>query len=142
MKIAKPWATRWPAALTAVAVLLLPMQTAASATARTSATAGTSPGSVANYSGLTAAQKATLPGIARDTWKFYAADVDPGTHLPLDNLTFAAGSAVSVSNGPTSYGRYTSAANIWAARGKLTPTRSRASGLPSGKATTPTRVPA
>lgn len=46
-------------------------------------------------------------GIARDTWKFYAADVDPDTHLPLDNLTFAGGSAT-----PTTYGRYTSAANI------------------------------
>ena len=27
-----------------------------------------------------------LHGIAADTWKFYAADVDPSTHLPLDNL--------------------------------------------------------
>jgi putative glucoamylase/uncharacterized protein DUF3131 len=62
---------------------------------------------VAAYTGLTGAQRATLLGIARDTWKFYQADVDPGTHLPLDNLTFAGGSAA-----PTSYGRYTSAANI------------------------------
>ena len=46
-------------------------------------------------------------GIARDSWKFYAADVDPDTHLPLDNLTFAGGSAT-----PAAYGRYTSAANI------------------------------
>ncbi len=45
--------------------------------------------------------------IARDTWKFYRADVDPKTHLPLDNLTYASGSAK-----PTAYGRYTSAANI------------------------------
>jgi hypothetical protein len=48
-----------------------------------------------------------LQAIARDTWRFYQADVDPGTHLPLDNLTFAAGSST-----PTAYGRYTSAANI------------------------------
>jgi hypothetical protein len=42
-----------------------------------------------------------LQGIARDTWRFYAADVDPGTHLPLDNL------------GPgATRGAYTSAANI------------------------------
>ena len=42
-----------------------------------------------------------LGGIARDTWRFYAADVDPGTHLPLDNL------------GPgATRGAYTSAANI------------------------------
>ena len=62
---------------------------------------------VAGYHGLTGAQDATLLGIARDTWKFYSADVDPATHLPMDNLTFAGGSAA-----PTSYGRYTSAANI------------------------------
>jgi Putative glucoamylase/Protein of unknown function (DUF3131) len=52
-------------------------------------------------SGLTSAQRAVLTGIARDTWKFYAADVDPRTHLPLDNL------------GPgAARGAYTSAANI------------------------------
>jgi hypothetical protein len=63
--------------------------------------------SVNQFSGLTASQRDTLYGIARDTWKFYAADVDPSTHLPLDNLTFAGGSAT-----PTSSGEYTSAANI------------------------------
>ena len=42
-----------------------------------------------------------LHGIAADTWKFYAADVDPSTNLPLDNL------------GPgAARGTYTSAANI------------------------------
>ena len=50
---------------------------------------------------FTAAQRAGLYGIAHDTWQFYAADVDPVTHLPLDNL------------GPGSVrGTYTSAANI------------------------------
>lgn len=50
---------------------------------------------------LTASQRATLLGIARDTWSFYADDVDPNTHLPLDNL------------GPgAARGQYTSAANI------------------------------
>ncbi|HEX3614945.1 MAG TPA: hypothetical protein VHU61_00285, partial [Solirubrobacteraceae bacterium] len=50
---------------------------------------------------LSAAQRATLHQIAADTWRFYGADVDPGTHLPLDNL------------GPGSArGEYTSAANI------------------------------
>jgi Putative glucoamylase len=50
---------------------------------------------------LSAGQRAVLSGIARDTWKFYAADVDPRTNLPLDNL------------GPGSVrGEYTSAANI------------------------------
>ena len=51
--------------------------------------------------GLTAPQRAALHGIAADTWRFYAADVDPVTHLPLDNL------------GPGAVrGAYTSAANI------------------------------
>ena len=46
-------------------------------------------------------QRGALLGIARDTWKFYAADVDPATNLPLDNL------------GPgTVRGEYTSAANL------------------------------
>ncbi len=50
---------------------------------------------------LTAHQRAVLHGIARDTWRFYRDDVDPSTHLPLDNL------------GPgTVRGSYTSAANI------------------------------
>ena len=50
---------------------------------------------------FTRAQKAVLRGIAQDTWRFYGADVDPVTHLPLDNL------------GPgTVRGTYTSAANV------------------------------
>jgi len=50
---------------------------------------------------LTPHQRAVLYGIARGTWRFYAADVDPTTHLPLDNL------------GPgATRGAYTSAANI------------------------------
>jgi hypothetical protein len=51
--------------------------------------------------GLTAQQRAVLHGIAADTWRFYGQDVDPVTHLPLDNL------------GPGAVrGTYTSAANI------------------------------
>ena len=50
---------------------------------------------------LTAQQRAVLHGIAADTWRFYAADVDPVTHLPLDNI------------GPGAVrGAYTSSANI------------------------------
>ncbi|HWE61036.1 MAG TPA: glucoamylase family protein [Chloroflexota bacterium] len=50
---------------------------------------------------LTSQQRAVLLGIARDTWKFYSADVDPHTQLPLDNI------------GPAGKrGTYTSAANI------------------------------
>jgi hypothetical protein len=63
--------------------------------------------SVAGYSGPTGAQRANLLNIASDTWKFYSVDVDPATHLPMDNVTFAGGSAAL-----TGYGRYTSAANI------------------------------
>jgi hypothetical protein len=69
--------------------------------------AGQSSGSVANFGGLSGSQRATLMNIARDTWKFYSVDVDPTTHLPMDNVTFAGGSAT-----PTGYGRYTSASNV------------------------------
>ena len=50
---------------------------------------------------LTPREQVVLHGIAAATWRFYAADVDPATHLPLDNL------------GPGGVrGAYTSAANI------------------------------
>ena len=50
---------------------------------------------------FTPRQRTVLYGIARDTWRFYASDADPVTHLPLDNL------------GPgTVRGSYTSAANV------------------------------
>ena len=62
---------------------------------------------VATGQNLTAAQRAELQTIARDTWRFYSTDVDPATQLPMDNVTFAGGSTT-----PTGYGRYTSAANI------------------------------
>jgi hypothetical protein len=51
--------------------------------------------------GLSGQQRSVLHRIAGDTWRFFGADVDPGTHLPLDNL------------GPGGVrGTYTSAANI------------------------------
>jgi len=65
---------------------------------------------VSPYGGLnplSASQRASLLAIARDTWKFYDADVDQATSLPMDNITFAGGSAT-----PTAFGHYTSAANI------------------------------
>ncbi len=62
---------------------------------------------VADFTGLSPAQQANLLGIARDSWKFYTTDIDTATQLPMDNLTFAGGSAT-----PTSYGHYTSAADI------------------------------
>jgi hypothetical protein len=89
---------RWLVAVAAIAALQSPVH------AQASAGAGLP---VSNYHGLTASQQATLLSMARDTWKFFSVDVDPGTHLPLDNVTFAGGSA-----SPTAYGRYTSAANI------------------------------
>src|SRR5690349_1556602 len=91
-------AGRWLAALTSVALLVVPLQAHA---------AGGTGNAIATYSGLTAAQQATLRAIAQDTWKFYSVDVDPQTHLPMDNLTFAGGAS-----SPTAYGRYTSAANV------------------------------
>jgi hypothetical protein len=87
--------------------LLAALAVVAAALSPATSRAGTVPAEVAAYGGLSQAQRSVLLGIARDTWKFYAADVDPGTHLPLDNVTFAGGSAT-----PTGYGRYTSAANI------------------------------
>lgn len=62
---------------------------------------------VAPYSGLSPAQRTRLRAIARDTWTFFADAVDPRTHLPLDNVTYAGGSSI-----PTGKGRYTSSANI------------------------------
>jgi hypothetical protein len=86
-----------PLAVLTVMALILPAQQV-----------GAADGTVGSANtGFTDAQRANLMSVARDTWNFYSADVDPSTHLPLDNLTYAGGSAV-----PTAYGRYTSAANI------------------------------
>ena len=92
------------ATLAAALVTLVPPQLASAGAA---ASAGATAAPVAAYHGLSPAQRADLQSIARDTWKFYGADIDPATNLPMDNLTFAGGSAA-----PTAYGRYTSAANI------------------------------
>jgi hypothetical protein len=89
---------RWPVAVALIALTLAPLQAGA---------AGETASSVANSSGFSAAQRATLLGIAKQTWQFYSVDVDPNTHLPMDNATFAGGSST-----PTAYGSYTSAANI------------------------------
>ncbi|HZC71473.1 MAG TPA: glucoamylase family protein [Jatrophihabitans sp.] len=59
------------------------------------------PAGAAPPGGLSTAQRAELRSIAADTWQFFAKDVDPTTHLPLDNL------------GPGSIrGNYTSSANV------------------------------
>jgi hypothetical protein len=84
--------------ITALAMLLGGPSTAPGAAPRT---AHTRHAARAGTVSLTARQRAVLYGIARDTWRFYAADVDPATDLPLDNL------------GPGSArGAYTSAANV------------------------------
>ena len=56
---------------------------------------------VAPYTAFTGAERANLTSIARQTWNFYNADIDAATGLPMDNLTFAGGSATA-----TSVGRY------------------------------------
>lgn len=81
-----------------IALTLAPLQASA---------AGGAGSSVENYGGLTSAQQANLFSIARATWHFYSVDVDPNTHLPMDNVTFAGGSST-----PTAHGDYTSAADI------------------------------
>jgi hypothetical protein len=92
--------TRLAAGVVAAVVVAAPVMTSQSAQAA-------NPPSVDHYTGLTAGQRTKLLAIARDTWSFYQADVDPTTALPMDNLTYAGGATA-----PTSYGRYTSAANI------------------------------
>jgi hypothetical protein len=97
------------AAMVAAGLLSVPSQAHAPAAATgTTSPAGTSThDGVAPYTGLTKTQRTRLLGIARDSWKFYADDVDPHTHLPLDNLTYAGGSST-----PTDRGTYTSSANV------------------------------
>ena len=56
----------------------------------------------ASSSGLTNRQKVVLYGIAYQTWRFFDADTDPNTHLPMDNLGL-----YSAPSGP-----YTSPTNI------------------------------
>ena len=92
----------WIVAVAVIVALLAPLQQA-----RAGATGQGVQDDVAPYGGLSTAQQANLLSIARDTWKFYNVDIDPATNLPIDNITFAGGSPT-----PTSYGRYTSAADI------------------------------
>jgi hypothetical protein len=86
--------------LTAIAILGIAIAASAWTASAAAAQAGKALTAEAG-SPLTAAQRTTLHQIAADTWRFYGADVDPVTNLPLDNL------------GPGSTrGAYTSAANI------------------------------
>jgi hypothetical protein len=95
------------AAIAALALPLASIQPASAGAGGSDNRGGSHGSSVKTYSGLTSAQRAKLLQVAKDTWSFYRADVDPKTALPLDNLTYAGGAKQ-----PTTYGRYTSAANI------------------------------
>jgi len=55
---------------------------------------------------LTSRQRAVLYGIARDTWNFYSADVDPTTQLPMDNIGFHGAPAKGAYTSPTNIGVY------------------------------------
>ena len=61
-----------------------------------------------NFQGnLTAAQQAVLSQIARQTWSFFDADIDPATHLPMDNFGLeGASSQRGTYTSPTDIGVY------------------------------------
>jgi hypothetical protein len=52
---------------------------------------------------LDSGQRGLLMRVAHDTWRFFDADVDPNTHLPMDNIGL---------NGAPARGSYTSPTNI------------------------------
>ncbi len=102
------WSLGVSAVVAAATLLAVPPQgPAAGAPAAATAAAAAHSDGVKQVHALSAAKRHELMGIARKSWKFYADDVDPTTHLPLDNLTYAGGSAT-----PTDRGTYTSSANI------------------------------
>jgi hypothetical protein len=99
---------RATAALATALAATAAMATGVTAGTATAQAAQAGPGAVSPFVGqLTPAQESALMAMAQDTWKFYGYDIDPATHLPMDNLTFAGGSS-----SPTAEGHYTSAANI------------------------------
>jgi hypothetical protein len=101
----------WAGAVSVIVALLATLapltQARAAGTGAADGGGGVQTYGVDQYSGLTQAQQANLLSIARQTWNFYNVDVDSATNLPMDNLTFAGGTATA-----TTYGRYTSAADI------------------------------
>ena len=50
--------------------------------------------------------RALLERVARDTWSFFDADTDPGTHLPLDNIGLDGAPARGAYTSPTNIGVY------------------------------------
>ncbi len=95
-------------ALAAVAALALTGGTIQAATAAPTAAAKTPAASGKTTAPLTAAQRAKLFAIAADTWKFSKADVDPATHLPMDNITLGSSPAKGTYTSPTNVG-----VNLW-----------------------------
>ncbi len=104
------------AALVAAAALVMTgagVQAAAATAAHpagTTASGTTASGTTASgtTAPLTAAQRARLRGIAADTWKFSQADVDPVTHLPMDNITLGDKPSQGTYTSPTNIG-----VNLW-----------------------------
>lgn len=103
------WGLGASAAVAAATLLAVPSQAPANGAPRAPAPVAARGGSdgVKHVDPLSATKQNALMKIARTSWKFYAEDIDRNTHLPLDNLTYAGGSAT-----PTARGTYTSSANI------------------------------
>ena len=55
---------------------------------------------------LTDAQQRVLYEIARQTWRFFDADTDPNTHLPMDNIGLYAAPARGAYTSPSNVGVY------------------------------------
>src|SRR5437899_320310 len=56
--------------------------------------------------GLTPGQQQVLQSIARQTWRFFDADTDPNTHLPMDNIGLYGAPARGTYTSPTNIGVY------------------------------------
>ncbi|CAN5630305.1 hypothetical protein BH10ACT10_BH10ACT10_16730 [soil metagenome] len=101
------WGLGASAAVVTATMLGIPSQAPAIGAPSAPTTARGSSDGVKHVGPLSQAKRHELRKIARRSWKFYADDIDPTTHLPLDNLTYAGGSRT-----PTDRGTYTSSANI------------------------------
>ena len=70
------------------------------------ATASTAaPGNI-KQNGLSNGQQQVLYAIARQTWRFFDADTDPNTHLPMDNIGLYGAPARGAYTSPTNIGVY------------------------------------
>ncbi|MFL5656011.1 MAG: glucoamylase family protein [Ktedonobacteraceae bacterium] len=70
------------------------------ATASAAARNATAPG------GLSQGQQQALYAIAKQTWRFFDADTDPNTHLPMDNIGLYGAPAKGAYTSPTNIGVY------------------------------------